>query len=75
MKSYACNIHVSICMHIDPNMPVISVACPLGGGGALYIELLYEVYVLFVKNRNDSNYHVECNSDHDLFKKTHNYYC
>ena len=22
----------------------------IGGGGALYIELLYEVYVLFVKN-------------------------
>ena len=34
-------------MHIDPNMPVISVASPMGGGGgggvALSMELLYEV--------------------------------
>ena len=54
MNSYACNIHVMLLAFAC--MPVTSVACPLGGGALyIFIELLFEVYVLFV-----SNYHVEC---------------
>ena len=32
-------------MHIDPNMPVTSVACPFGGGGGGGVHCIYRAIV------------------------------